>query len=330
MRKALETGQYSGSRHRGQGRFVRYGRSRSGGRVLDCGSGEMHGYRVDPSPACTTPPSKPIRDKVLAGRRLSFEDGVALYRDPRPPGARPARQPRPRGEARRRRLLRVEHPHQPHERLRGHVRLLRLRREEGRARAYTMKLDEVFGERVPAAEAGPRGPHRRRAAPRPALGRTSRTCCRGIKQVRPDVHVKAFTAVEIFFFHRLYRMSVEQVLAELKEAGLDSMPGGGAEIFAKETRNRIIKGKADAAQWLDVMRTAHRLGIPVERDHALRPRRVARGPGGPPAAAARAAGRDRRLRDLHPARLPALGSAGHEAARDHRLRRPEGDRGGAA
>ena len=50
---------------------------------------------------------------------------------------------------------------------------------------------------------------------------------RGIKKVRPDIHIKAFTAVEIFFFHRLYRMSVEQVLAELKDAGLDSMPGGG-------------------------------------------------------------------------------------------------------
>ena len=80
--------------------------------------------------------------------------------------------------------------------------------------------------------------------------------------MRPDIHVKAFTAVEVFFFHRLYRKSVEQVLTELKEAGLDSMPGGGAEIFATETRSRIIKGKADAAQWLDVMRTAHRLGIP--------------------------------------------------------------------
>ena len=85
---------------------------------------------------------------------------------------------------------------------------------------------------------------------------------RAAKRARPDIHVKAFTAVEVFFFHRLYRMSVEAVLSELKEAGLGSMPGGGAEIFAKETRNRIIKGKADAEQWLDVMRTAHRLGIP--------------------------------------------------------------------
>ena len=85
----------------------------------------------------------------------------------------------------------------------------------------------------------------------------------GIKRVRPDIHVKAFTAVEIYFFHKLYRMSVAAVLAELKAAGLDSMPGGGAEIFAKETRNKIIKGKADGPQWLDVMRRAHQLGIPT-------------------------------------------------------------------
>jgi aminodeoxyfutalosine synthase len=86
---------------------------------------------------------------------------------------------------------------------------------------------------------------------------------RAIKAVRPQIHIKAFTAVEVFFFHRLYRMSVEDVLSRLKEAGLDSMPGGGAEIFAKETRDKIIKGKADAAQWLDVMREAHRQGIPT-------------------------------------------------------------------
>jgi aminodeoxyfutalosine synthase len=86
---------------------------------------------------------------------------------------------------------------------------------------------------------------------------------KGIKRVRPDIHIKAFTAVEVFFFHRLYRKSVEAVLAELKEAGLDSMPGGGAEIFAKATRDKIIQGKADAQQWLDVMREAHRQGIPT-------------------------------------------------------------------
>jgi aminodeoxyfutalosine synthase len=85
---------------------------------------------------------------------------------------------------------------------------------------------------------------------------------RGIKAARPGIHLKAFTAVEVFFFHRLFRKPVRELLSELQQAGLDSMPGGGAEIFAKETRKRIIKGKADAGQWLEVMRTAHQLGIP--------------------------------------------------------------------
>ena len=58
-------------------------------------------------------------------------------------------------------------------------------------------------------------------------------------------------------------MTVERVLAELRDAGLDSMPGGGAEIFAKATRDKIIRGKADGPQWLDVMRQAHKMGIPT-------------------------------------------------------------------
>ena len=66
---------------------------------------------------------------------------------------------------------------------------------------------------------------------------------RGIKQVRPDIHVKAFTAVEIFFFHRLYRMSVEQVLAELKEAGprLDAGRAG-----RRSSRRRRATGSSRA------------------------------------------------------------------------------------
>jgi len=129
------------------------------------------------------------------------------------------------------------------------------------ARAYTMSVDDVVSG-VVALPAPVREVHVVGGL-HPDLPFSYFTdMLRGIKRVRPDIHVKAFTAVEVFFFHRLYRKSVEQVLAELKQAGLDSLPGGGAEIFATQTRNRLIKGKADAAQWLDVMRTAHRLGIP--------------------------------------------------------------------
>src|SRR6185312_11071592 len=77
---------------------------------------------------------------------------------------------------------------------------------------------------------------------------------RGYKQIRPGIHLKAFTA-------DLYRMSDEQVLTELKEAGLDSLPGGGAEIFAERVRRKICHDKADADRYLSVHRIAHRLGL---------------------------------------------------------------------
>lgn len=86
-------------------------------------------------------------------------------------------------------------------------------------------------------------------------------CLRTLKQLRPDIHLKAYTAVEIHYFAEKYRMSYEQVLTELRDAGLDSLPGGGAEIFAERARRKICRGKADAEQWLEVHRTAHRLGI---------------------------------------------------------------------
>ena len=84
---------------------------------------------------------------------------------------------------------------------------------------------------------------------------------RGFKRLRPDVHLKCFTAVEIAFFADLYGMSDEQVLAELMAAGLDSLPGGGAEVFAERVRRKICHDKADADRWLSVHRTAHRLGM---------------------------------------------------------------------
>jgi aminodeoxyfutalosine synthase len=84
---------------------------------------------------------------------------------------------------------------------------------------------------------------------------------RGFKRIRPDVHLKCFTAVEIAFFADLYGMSDEQVLRELRDAGLDSLPGGGAEIFAERVRRKICHDKCGADRYLDIHRTAHRLGM---------------------------------------------------------------------
>src|SRR6186997_1790458 len=84
---------------------------------------------------------------------------------------------------------------------------------------------------------------------------------RGFKRIRPGIHLKCFTAVEIAFFSDLYAMSDEQVLRELMDAGLDSLPGGGAEVFAERVRRKICHDKADADRYLSIHRIAHRLGM---------------------------------------------------------------------
>ena len=84
---------------------------------------------------------------------------------------------------------------------------------------------------------------------------------RGFKRIRPDVHLKCFTAVEIAFFADLYGMTDEQVLRELMAAGLDSPPGGGAEIFAERVRRKIAHDKCGTDRYLDIHRIAHRLGL---------------------------------------------------------------------
>jgi aminodeoxyfutalosine synthase len=84
---------------------------------------------------------------------------------------------------------------------------------------------------------------------------------RGFKRIRPGIHLKCFTAVEIAFFADLYKMTDEQVLRELKDAGLDSLPGGGAEIFAERVRRKICHDKCGADRYLDIHKLAHRLGM---------------------------------------------------------------------
>ena len=84
---------------------------------------------------------------------------------------------------------------------------------------------------------------------------------RGFKQIRPSIHLKCFTAVEIAFFSDLYGMTDEQVLRELLDAGLDSLPGGGAEIFAERVRRKICHDKCGTDRYLMIHRIAHGLGF---------------------------------------------------------------------
>ncbi len=83
-----------------------------------------------------------------------------------------------------------------------------------------------------------------------------------IKGIRPDIHVKAFTAVELEYMCRKAKVSFEEGLSILKSHGQDSLPGGGAEIFDEDIREKICNDKCSSSQWLEIHETAHRLGMP--------------------------------------------------------------------
>ena len=82
-----------------------------------------------------------------------------------------------------------------------------------------------------------------------------------IHQHFPDVQIKAFTAAEIDYFYRRWRISPEESLARLKEAGLRSMPGGGSEVFSSRVQKLLFAGKSDADRWIEIHRLAHNMGI---------------------------------------------------------------------
>jgi aminodeoxyfutalosine synthase len=84
---------------------------------------------------------------------------------------------------------------------------------------------------------------------------------RQIKKHFPKINVKAFTAVEIDFFSKKFKKSIEDVLLELKEAGLRTLPGGGAEVFSERVRRLLFNQKIGAKRWLEIHKTAHKLGI---------------------------------------------------------------------
>ena len=127
--------------------------------------------------------------------------------------------------------------------------------------AYTMSLDQVRQKLVDRLEQPVTEIHIVNGLHGGLPFEYYKDCLRVLKQLRPDIHIKAYTAVEIHYFAEKFGMSYEQVLRELIDAGLGSLPGGGAEIFAERVRHKICKDKASAEQWLEVHRTAHKLGL---------------------------------------------------------------------
>jgi aminodeoxyfutalosine synthase len=134
----------------------------------------------------------------------------------------------------------------------------RLPKEEG---AYHYSLDQVYAEAETAANGLTREFHIVGGLDMKAGLEYYAEMFRGLKARHPQVHIKALTAVEIAHIARIDKMPIADVLTVLREAGLDTLPGGGAEVFGRGVRMAIADKKLAAEDWIDVHRTAHRLGI---------------------------------------------------------------------
>ncbi|MCC7008032.1 MAG: aminofutalosine synthase MqnE [Acidobacteria bacterium] len=203
-----------------------------------------------------------IAAKLDAGERLSFEDGVRLFRCPdlHAVGWLANRERERRHGARTyyNFNLRLEATNVC---VASCLFCSFARLKPGDREAYTMSLEQVLDKLRQRADQPLTEVHVVNGL-HPDLPFSYYTdLLRGLKAIRPSIHLKCFTAVEIAFFADLYGMTDERVLRELMAAGLDSLPGGGAEIFAERVRRRIAPDKADAARYLDIHRTAHGLGM---------------------------------------------------------------------
>jgi len=127
--------------------------------------------------------------------------------------------------------------------------------------AYTMSLDQVRQKLVDRLEQPVTEIHIVNGLHGGLPFEYYKDCLRVLKQLRPDIHIKAYTAVEIHYFAEKFGMSYEQVLRELIDAGLGSLPGGGAEVLARRVRPLVSPRKGGPEAWLEVHREAHRAGM---------------------------------------------------------------------
>ena len=204
---------------------------------------------------------QPIADKVFAGERLDFDDGVTLYNssDLLAIGAL-AHHVREKLHGKRTHFNVNRHIN-PTNVCVASCKLCAFGRKPDAPGAYTMALEEAFrtaGENWTEAVTEFHivgGLH-------PDLSfQYYVDLIRGLKERFPTVHLKAFTAVEIAYYAHITRMTVQEILERFKDAGLGSLPGGGAEIFAPAVRRVICDHKIGAHMWLKVHQTAHELGL---------------------------------------------------------------------
>jgi aminodeoxyfutalosine synthase len=135
-------------------------------------------------------------------------------------------------------------------------------RKRGEEGAYEMPLEQVIATAVKAADAGATEVHIVGGLHPWLKFDYYLQMLGGIRRERPALHIKAFTAIEIIHLGRIAHLGIREVLMALREAGLGSLPGGGAEIFDDRVHDEAFRGKVRADKWFEVHRTAHELGIP--------------------------------------------------------------------
>jgi len=207
------------------------------------------------------PRLKPIAAKVMAGERLDFADGLVLYgtTDVLAVGwlANFVRE-RMHGDIT---YFNVNRHINPTNVCVANCRLCAFGRKKGDAAGYTMALEEAWEAAASGYSEAVTEFHIVGGLHPDLKLEYFLDLVRGLKQRFPKVHVKAFTMVEVSFFARRAKLTIEETLLKMREAGVDSMPGGGAEIFAERVRSLICDHKIDGNEWLDTARLAHKLGF---------------------------------------------------------------------
>ena len=208
----------------------------------------------------------PIYEKVQAEERLSFEDGVRLYESPDINGvgylANIVREQQNGNLAYYNFNQHIDYSNVCILHARCHFCAF-ARKDIKTDGAWEMSVDEFLDKAMYSIDHGCTEIHSVGGLHPKLPFEYYLDMLRGLKERMPQVHLKFFTAVEIHHFSRIFKMSVEEILIALREVGLDSLPGGGAEIFAEETREKICPGKLSAEGWLEVHEIAHQLGIPT-------------------------------------------------------------------
>lgn len=206
---------------------------------------------------------KPIAEKVEAGQRLSFEDGLTLLRS-RDIWTIGRLASRVRHRMHGKRAWYNINRHLNYSNVCAlSCKFCAFYRKKDQPGAYEYAMDDIARDARQAAEAGATEMHIVGGL-HPWLEFSYYTdMLRTIREAAPKMHIKAFTAVEIVHFARISKRprDIRGVLSDLKEAGLGSLPGGGAEVFDDRVHDETFKGKIRSDRWLEVHHAAHELGL---------------------------------------------------------------------